>query len=1082
MDLNTGLLNTFFESKIFKTPCLMKHSPFFIFHHAKVYLNCLFQKNKFIAVTLFFSLSNNMINAQSRLYISNDDHTDYMWTANEATYGDAFATMLDAWMANNNSTSTNPADYQTKFDCDGTYWVWAYQKARSPVQFQDLINQIKSEKIVVPMNPLIVTYGCVPAEATIRSMYYAGELHRKYKIPFDMVISTENQVMPLGLASIWAGSGAKYSWRGICNCSTKVPDLDSDREQQMYWYRGLDNTGVIMKWYNHQGGLGNYGEARDPDNSIYQLTQKVNKPEYNYDIAAAFGVGADDLETTTDNLAKAAQGNTNSTTRVIVSNEVDFFRDFDSTYGAKLPSLTKTYGNEWEDACASLAEVSANVKRSLEKLRSAEAMATIVARVNPSFANTLDSMRREAFMSLGLFWEHDFGGSGPGVTNDERAAWERRMQQSFSDYVDQLYTLAKANLASQIKLNSSKQQFFVFNPLGWSRTDYADYTYSGSLPVHVIDVTTNTEAKSQIISKAGVQYLRILASDIPSAGYKVFEIEPGSGSSFPNTGTVDNTNQKIDNDYFTIVFTNEGVITSLMDKTNGNKQLVNSGSSSDYINNISLNDTYVGGGNSSGSFVVDNNGPVSLSIKISSSSVIEHETLITIFKDIPRIEIENEITKNFGNDFLYNTYSFNKSSIASPTIWHEENGAVINAKKVSNGGHYADRQARYDWLTLNHFAAISSNGNYGVTLSNEDCYFMQTGNSSITNLDENTAKIKVLVGGRVDGLGMTDQGNDANFTQHYAISTYNTYSPVTSMKSSLEHQNGFTTAQITNASGVLTDNSFSFINISDPNILLWALKPSEEGMDANGAIVRVWNLANTASAPAFSFNDNLTEAKNITHIETDISDASFSNKTLSTSLAKNQMRSYRIKLTASSGALPIGITDFTGVKQNGVNLLTWKEDTGSSILAFDVQRSEDGNTFTGIGTIKENGNPSYNYADDSINELKPYYYRLKILNKVGSFVYSNIILIKVDNSTKNILVYPNPVKNELKFNLISEKKARYSVSVSDITGKILMKLPPPLFEIGNNYFTVNTSLLPKGAYTLIVADDDTKFVRKFVKN
>ena len=93
-------------------------------------------------------------------------------------------------------------------------------------------------------------------------------------------------------------------------------------------------------------------------------------------------------------------------------------------------------------------------------------------------------------------------------------------------------------------------------------------------------------------------------------------------------------------------------------------------------------------------------------------------------------------------------------------------------------------------------------------------------------------------------------------------------------------------------------------------------------MDANGAIVRVWNLANTASAPAFSFNDNLTEAKNITHIETDISDASFSNKTLSTSLAKNQMRSYRIKLTASSGALPIGITDFTGVKQNGVNLLT----------------------------------------------------------------------------------------------------------------------------------------------------------------
>ena len=124
------------------------------------------------------------------------------------------------------------------------------------------------------------------------------------------------------------------------------------------------------------------------------------------------------METTTDQLSAAAQSASNNSRRVIVSNEVDFFRDFETTYGATLPHLTQSYGNEWEHACASLAEVSANVKRSLEKLRSAEAMATIVARTDPSFANTLDSLRREAWMSLGLYWEHDFGGNGPAVTND----------------------------------------------------------------------------------------------------------------------------------------------------------------------------------------------------------------------------------------------------------------------------------------------------------------------------------------------------------------------------------------------------------------------------------------------------------------------------------------------------------------------------------------------------------------------------------------------------------------------------------------------------------------------------------------
>ncbi|MDP4117322.1 MAG: glycoside hydrolase, partial [Bacteroidota bacterium] len=356
----------------------------------------------FVILYMFFSIWSKNITAQSRLYLANDDHTDYMWTANETTYDSAFIKMIDAWMANNTATSTNSPDYQTKFSCDGTYWAWAYEKNKTPAEFQNFINQVKSEKMVIPINPLVITYGCVPAEAAIRGMYYAGELKRKYNISFDLALSMENQVMPLGLASLWKGCGAKYSWKGICNCTTQVPGLNSSREREMYWYKGLDGNGVLMKWYNYTStneSLGGYAETRDPVNAINELSNKVNTPGYNYNIAAAFGVGWDDLETLTDKLAPAAQAASNSSKRVIVSNEVDFFKDFESTYGATLPSLTQTYGNEWEDACASLSEVSAKVKRSLEQLRSAEAMATIVSRTSPDFENSLNSLRREAWMS-----------------------------------------------------------------------------------------------------------------------------------------------------------------------------------------------------------------------------------------------------------------------------------------------------------------------------------------------------------------------------------------------------------------------------------------------------------------------------------------------------------------------------------------------------------------------------------------------------------------------------------------------------------------------------------------------------------
>ncbi len=1055
------------------TPCAQNHYLHYILKNCKASLF-------FIVIIFCFGVS---IRAQSRLYLSNDDHTDYMWAGDEITYDGAFITMLDSWMANNTLTSANPPDFQTKFNCDGTYWLWVYEKNKTAAEFQNLINQVKSERIVVPMNPLIVTYGCIPAEAALRGMYYAGELQRKFDLHFDMAMSMENQVLPLGLPSLWKGSGAKYAWHGICNCSTNTPGLTDPREHEMYWYKGLDDEGVLMKWYNlsPDHSLGNYSEARNAEKAITNLANMVNTPGYNYNVAAAFGVGGDDLETTTDQLVAAAQSLSNSSRRVIVSNELDFFRDFETNYGASLPTLTQTYGNEWEHGCTSLSEISANIKRSLEKLRSAEAMATLVARTNPSFANTLNALRKLAWMSVGVYWEHDFGGDGPIVPNDERIAWERRMQENFTGYVDQLYNLAKTNLANQVSKASTNTRFFVFNPLSWTRTDYTDIPYSGSLPVHVMDVSTNSEVTSQVINLDGAQYLRVLAPNIPSVGYKVFEIVSGAGSSFANAATINESAQKIDNDYFSIVFTNRGVITSLIDKTNGNKELVNTGSNPDYINNISRFDTYAGSDNNNGSFSVLYNGPVCLTVKITSTAVINHETLITVFKDIPRVEIDNKITQNFGNDFLYNTFSFNNTSISSPTIWHEENGAVIHAKKVSNGGHYADQQARYDWLTLNHFAAISSNGNYGVTLSNEDCYFMQTGNSTIETLDENTAKLKVIIGGPLDGYGRFNQGGDAVFNQRYAISAYNTYSATTSMKNALEHQNGLVAAEITNAAGILPGDSYSFMTIADPNTVLWALKPAEEGMDTRGAIIRAWNLANTSNSSNITFRDNITEAKNVTHVETDVSNATFSNGTLSTSFAKNQLKTYRVKLSVSAGPLPVKLTEFNGVKQNGINKLTWKVEAGLNFSYFSIERSEDGSTFTSIDSIPGNGNNSYNYSDTNIDELKPYYYRLKMTDNDGAYTYSSIILIKVADKTRAILVYPNPVLNELKFQLQLDKKSRYNVWISDITGKTVLKMPPPLFEAGNNYFTVNTSNLPVGTYTLMVANDENKYIRKFVK-
>ena len=39
---------------------------------------------------------------------------------------------------------------------------------------------------------------------------------------FPLVAAMENQTLPGGLASLWAGAGARYSWRGVCGCASRT--------------------------------------------------------------------------------------------------------------------------------------------------------------------------------------------------------------------------------------------------------------------------------------------------------------------------------------------------------------------------------------------------------------------------------------------------------------------------------------------------------------------------------------------------------------------------------------------------------------------------------------------------------------------------------------------------------------------------------------------------------------------------------------------------------------------------------------------------------------------------------------------
>jgi alpha-mannosidase len=443
-------------------------------------------------------------------------------------------------------------------------------------------------------------------------------------------------------------------------------------------------------------------------------------------------------------------------------------------------------------------------------------------------------------------------------------------------------------IGKQIKVLNDKESFFVFNPLNWERNDYADLPYHGGPGITVYDVSEKKEVLWQLVKKKGQPCLRILATGIPETGYKVFEIIKRTSSAQNNSAAL--AGNSFENSRYKISLTREGVITSIIDKLNDRRELVKASPGGRYFNDMGS-----GASDTGDSLIIENEGPVSVTVKAHGINKLKHTSSITLFDSvIPRIDIQNNIEQNFSS-LVSNTFSFNFNR---PSTWHEEIGAVIKAGLTVNGGHYAAKNARYDWLTLNHFASMGMQS-FNVTLANRDCYFFKPGKSTHDTLDEDASYINVLVGGQTDGanLGIPGQGGDSAFEQQFSVSVHNNpFNKIESMKSSMEFQQPLIAGMVKGEKDApLPFNSYALIKTSGPGLILWALKPAEEGVKMNGIIVRVWNLNGSVTRSDLKFNRNVSSATETTHVEVDMKPIPFKKNVVSIEAESQQMKTFRIK-------------------------------------------------------------------------------------------------------------------------------------------------------------------------------------------
>jgi alpha-mannosidase len=88
------------------------------------------------------------------------------------------------------------------------------------------------------------------------------------------------------------------------------------------------------------------------------------------------------------------------------------------------------------------------------------------------------------------------------------------------------------------------------------------------------------------------------------------------------------------------------------------------------------------------------------------------------------------------------------------------------------------------------------------------------------------------------------------------------------MKFAMEHQNPLVTGPVIGVTNSpYASTNYSLLNIGDPQVLLWALKPHEDGIN-HGLVVRLWNLAANAVTTKLTTPMTIRSAQRLTHIET----------------------------------------------------------------------------------------------------------------------------------------------------------------------------------------------------------------------
>jgi hypothetical protein len=179
-------------------------------------------------------------------------------------------------------------------------------------------------------------------------------------------------------------------------------------------------------------------------------------------------------------------------------------------------------------------------------------------------------------------------------------------------------------------------------------------------------------------------------------------------------------------------------------------------------------------------------------------------------------------------------------------------------------------------------------------------------------------------------------------------------------------------------------------------------------------------------------------------------------------------RRFTLATYSKYNALPLTLLYFTALADGNKVRLNWDVANEENIIYYEVERSLTGTGFSHLLTRTSLQQSRSQYTDyDYSPALGWNFYRIKMVDRSGSFTYSPVRAVKFDKGLEQVMIFPNPATSILNIQLPSSYAGKVTLQVYAADGKYISSMKPTV-----NTIQLNVLPLPAGTYILKMTRDN----------